>query len=196
MKAETIAAQLATKFFAHLIIRQIGDVAEHACQPQAAPWPDAMLVIVATMKIGVGQNGLPRHVVERNILRREPGCCCNDQRAAHAFRKGNRPTQCLHATKAAADDACPGVDAEQVSELRLRAHPIDHRNHWEIRAPEFVCRGVDGGRPGRTMTTAKIVHPNNEEAIRIEWSSRADNVVPPTQAIRCVGISPGNVMIA
>ena len=61
-------AQLATKFLAHAVFGQIGDVAEHACQHQAAPRYQIVVEIVPVVKFRIRANCLARYLVEGNIL--------------------------------------------------------------------------------------------------------------------------------
>ena len=100
-------AQLAAELLRHLVTREIGDVAQHAGKAQSTRRHDAMLVEVAAMEIGVGQDGLPRHLVEGDVLRRQFRRRGDHQRMADAIRVLQRPFQRLHAADGTADDRGP-----------------------------------------------------------------------------------------
>ncbi len=75
---------------------------DHARDAQAATGHHAMGVEVALVEVGVGDDGLARHLVEGDVLRRQVGRSGHGHAVAHAFRVLQRPAQRLHATQAAA----------------------------------------------------------------------------------------------
>ena len=97
-------AQRAAEFLLHLLVGQVGDVADHPRDAQAAPRLRAVRVEVAVVKIRVGEDRLARDLVERDVLRRQvrrggdhqrvadarPGSA--SPRRAPACRRGCRPS--------------------------------------------------------------------------------------------------------
>ena len=66
---QAAVAQGAAEFFAQSVFRQIGDVPHHAGDAQTAARLGAVLRVVSFVEIRVGQDGLARHIVERDVLR-------------------------------------------------------------------------------------------------------------------------------
>ncbi len=62
-------AQFAAEFLGHVVVRQVGDMADHACHAQAVFRYHAVRVKIAAMKIRIGQNRLACDIIERDILR-------------------------------------------------------------------------------------------------------------------------------
>ena len=62
-------AQFTAKLGAHALVRQVGDVAEHARDHQAAPGHHAKVVVMAVVKIGIGENRLAGDFIEGDVLR-------------------------------------------------------------------------------------------------------------------------------
>ena len=94
---QAAVAQGAAEFFAQSVFCQIGDVPHHAGNAQTAARLGAVLRVVPFVEIRVGQDGLARHIVERDVLRAQTRCGGNHQRMAHPFGEGHRPLQRLHA---------------------------------------------------------------------------------------------------
>ena len=46
------------------------------------------------------------------------------------------------------------------------------------------------------MTTPQIVHPDDEEAVGIQRSARPDDVVPPADIVRLIGIVASDVVMS
>ena len=64
-------AQFTAEFLRHIVVGQIGNMADHARDAQAVARDDTVFVKMPAMKIRIGQNRLPRHIVKRDILRRQ-----------------------------------------------------------------------------------------------------------------------------
>ena len=67
---ELVAFQVTAEFFAHGIIRQVGDMADHARQNQPPLRNYPVLLKVPTVEVGVRQDCLACHFVKGDILRR------------------------------------------------------------------------------------------------------------------------------
>ena len=67
---ELLALQATAEFFAHGVIRQVGDVADHARQHQPALGDHALFLKVSAMELRVSEDRLARHFVEGDVLRR------------------------------------------------------------------------------------------------------------------------------
>ena len=62
-------AQRASELLLHLLVGQVGDVPDHPRDAQAAPRLDPVVVEAAAVEIRVGQDRLPRDLVEGDVLR-------------------------------------------------------------------------------------------------------------------------------
>ena len=45
------------------------------------------------------------------------------------------------------------------------------------------------------MAAARIIDADDEELVGVEWSARADDVVPPPDIVRVIGIVPRDMMV-
>ena len=122
-------------------------MADHARHAQAALRHHAVRVVVAAVEVGVGDDGAPRHLVERDVLRRQVRRRRHRDAVAHALGMAQRPRQRLHAAQAAADHRGELLDAQRVDQARLRIDPVldrDHRKVGAVRAgrwPGSACIG-------------------------------------------------------
>ena len=64
--------QVPAKFFSHDVIRQVGDVPQHAGDTQTALRFRIVIVITAFVKLGIGTDSLSRHFVKGNVLGGKP----------------------------------------------------------------------------------------------------------------------------
>jgi hypothetical protein len=62
-------AQRAAEFLLHLLVGQVRDVPDHPRDHEAAPRLRSLRFEVAVVKIRIGADRLPRHFVERDVLR-------------------------------------------------------------------------------------------------------------------------------
>ena len=144
---ELALAQCAAEFLGHGIVGQIRDVTEHAREPQTAARHDAVGVVVPAVEIRVGRDGLPRHLVECDVLGGELGRCGDHECVANAVRIRDRPVQRLHGPEAATDHGGEAADAETIREARLRGNPVVDGDHREVRPPR-LGRWPDSSWPG------------------------------------------------
>ena len=79
--------QLAAKFFAHLTVGQIGDVADHARQTQPVGRDNTMFGVMSAVKIRVGEDGLAGDFVEGDVLSRQLGRRGDHNGVPDALRK-------------------------------------------------------------------------------------------------------------
>jgi len=117
------------------------------------------------------------------------------QGAEHPLGVEGRPLQHLHAAHRAAGDAEQRLDAEAVDQLRLSAHHVANRHDGEIEAVRFARGGIERGGPGGAQAAADHVGADDEEAVGVERSARADHGLPPTVAPGD-GVTVGDVLIA
>jgi hypothetical protein len=83
-----------------------------------------------------------------------------------------------------------------VQQGELRVHDIGDRQLGESGTVRLSSCGIDRGGAGGSVTSADIIHTDNEELIGIEGFSGPDKVVPPTDVtVLCpnvtYGINPG-----
>ena len=136
-------AQLTAKLLVHDIITEVGDVADHAGNAQATFGQDAVGIEMARMKIGVGDDGTARDLVERNVFCRQVGCTRHHHCMAHALWVLQRPAQGLHAPQRAAHHRRQGAYAQHIQQPGLRVDPVLHRDHREISTINPPGIGVD-----------------------------------------------------
>ena len=185
VEARRAAAQHAAELLRHRLARDVGDVADHARDAQAAHRHHALLVVVAAVEIRVGHDRLARHLVEGDVLRRELGRRGDDDRVAHALGVGERPLQRLHRAERAADHRGEALDAEAVGEARLRLDPVLDRDHREVRAPGLAGRRVDRRRAGRAEAAAEVVRADDEEAVACRAACRGRPGCPTSRRCSC-----------
>ena len=105
---------LPSEFLVHHVITEVGDVANHAGDAQTTFGHHAVLVKIAAMKIGVGDDGAARHLIEGNVFCCQVGRAGNYHGMAQAFGVLQGPAQRLHATQAAAHYGGQCLDAQTV----------------------------------------------------------------------------------
>ena len=188
--------QLASELVGHRVIGKIGDVSQHARKPQAARRHDAVLVEIAAVEFGVGQDGATSHVVERDVLGGEVRCGGDSQHMRHAVWIRQRPLHRLHAAQAAADDSGETLDAELIGQACLCIDPVFYGDHREGRAIGFARGRGYAGRAGRTMTATEIVQPDDEEFEGVDGLARPHHVVPPADVLGVVCVVTRDVVMS
>ncbi len=192
--AQSAIAQRTAEFGGHGVVAEIGDVPDHARHRQTLLGHDAVGVVVAAVKVGVGDDGAARHLVEGDVLRRKTGRCGDSRAVGHAAWMAQRPAQRLHAAQAAADDRSQALDAQPVEQPRLRIDPIFDRHHGETAAPRLASGGVEAHRAGGAEARTGIVGAQDEKALGVERFAGADQVVPPAYALGVACMRAGGVM--
>ena len=142
----------ASEFFGHVVVGQICDMADHARHAQTVFRNDAMCIKVAAMKIRIGQDGLPCHIVESDVLCREFGRRCDDNGMPDPVGILHAPGQRLHATERAAHHGGKLRNAQLVGQTCLCIDPVLDSQHGKIRAVRFPGFRIDVHRPRRTET--------------------------------------------
>ena len=124
--------KLTSELFVHHVIAEVGNVANHAGNAQAAFGHGAVLVKMTAMKVGVGDDGTARHFVEGYVLSGQVGCTGDHYGVAHPVRVLQRPAQRLHAAQRAAHYGRQLLDSESVQQAGLGINPVFHRHDGEI----------------------------------------------------------------
>ena len=146
------------------------------------------------MKIGIGGNGLPRDLVEGDVLRRQIRRAGDDDAVAQALRITDGPAQRLHGAETAAHDRGELRDAEVIGQPRLRVHPVLDGDHRKVAAPDSAGVGIDAERPGGAVAAADIVDADDKVTIGVQRLAGADHVVPPAGVGRVIGMEPGDMV--
>jgi hypothetical protein len=102
-----------------------------------------MLIIVATMEIGVRGDGAPRHFIECDVLCGQIGRGGDTHAMAHPLRVAQRPAQGLHTSQTPAHHSREPINAKRVEQTSLSIDPILHRQYRKVGAI-----GAPGGRIG------------------------------------------------
>ncbi|CAE6960098.1 conserved protein of unknown function [Ectopseudomonas oleovorans] len=192
---ELLALQATAEFLAHGVIGQVGDVADHARQHQAALGNHALLLEMAAMELRVGEDGLARHFVEGDVLRRQLGCRGDGQAVTHALRVADGPLHGLHATEAATDHGGPALDAELVGQTCLAVHPVFHGHHREVGAVGLAGGRVGAAGAGGTVAAAEVVEADDEELAGVDGLAGADAAVPPAGFAVVRAVVAGGVVV-
>ena len=169
-------------------------MADHARDAQAPPRDDALLVEMAAVEIGIGDDRAARHLVEGDVLGREVGRAGDHHRVAHAPRVLQGPRQRLHAAEAAAHHRRQLLDAQRVQQPGLGVDPVLHRDHRKVRAVDAAGVGVHVHRPGRAEARSQVVDADDEEAVGVHRLARADHGVPPALGALLAGVGAGDVV--
>ena len=171
-------------------------MADHAGDAQAAFGHHAVLVEVAAMEIGVGDDGAAGHFVEGDVLGGEVGRAGNDHRVAQPIRVLQRPAQRLHAAQAAAHHGRQRLDAQAVEQQRLRVDPVFHRDHRKVSTIDLAIGAIRIGvhRASRAKARAQVVDADNKKAVGVERLARPDHAVPPALGLGLPLVDAGHMV--
>ena len=187
-------AQRAAEARGHLLVGEVRDVPDHPRDDQAAPRLGSVRVEVTVVKIGVGEDRLPRDLVERDVLRREVRRRRDHQCMANAIRIARRPRERLHPAEAATHDRRPLPDAQPIGEPRLRVDPVLDRDERKIGPPRLPGLRVRRQRSGRPEAAPQIVDADDEESVRVERLAGTHHVVPPADVLGLVLVESRDVV--
>ncbi len=146
------------------------------------------------MEVRIGEDRLPRDLVERDVLRRQIRCGGDHERVADPVRIADRPRQRLHAAEASAHHGGPAVDTQAIGETRLRVDPVLDGDDREVGTPRLAGGGIVRRGPARAEAAAEVVHADDEEAVGIERLARTHHVVPPADVVLVTLVVAGDVM--
>ena len=156
-------------------------MANHAGDAQTALGHHAVAVKVATMEVGVGDDGPARHFVKGNVFCREVGRAGHHHGTAQTLGVQQGPGQRLHATQAAAHHRRQRLNTQPIQQQRLGMHPVFHRDHGKVRAIHLAIRAIGVGMHGAggAKTRPEVVDADDKKPIGIDRLARTDHVVPP-----------------
>ncbi len=148
------------------------------------------------MEVRIGNDCLPGHLVEGDVLCRQLGRGGNGHAVTHALRVADRPLQRLHAAKTAAHHRSPLLNAQHVGQPGLAVHPVFDGNDRKTGAVALAGFRVDAGRAGGAVAAAEVVQADDEEAIGVDGLTGADAVVPPARFAIVGAVVAGGVVMA
>ena len=158
---------------------EVGDMRGHARHGQSVARLVAEFQVAPLRPVGVGHDGLPADLVERDVLRGMPRRGGDRHGGRHPFGVTGRPRQHLHAAHGAADDAEELVDAEMIDQRHLRLHHVADGDDGKIQAPGFAGLGIDAGRSRRAHAAAEHVGADDKEAVGVDGLARSHHRLPP-----------------
>ncbi len=155
-----------------------------------------MIQITAVVKIRVGLNRLPRHLVESDVLRRQFWRGGDYQRVFDAVRVVDAPLHHLHAAEAAADHRAPVVEAQRAHEAVLGMHPVLYRHDGEIRPPVFIGSRFFGVGAAAALAAAEVVDAHHKKAVGVDGLAGADGAFPPAGLAVIHAVVASGVLVA
>ena len=148
------------------------------------------------MERRVRGDGLAGDLVERDVLCREPRCCCNDHRMTQPLRIVDGPVQRLHTAERPTNNGGPLLNAEPIRQPGLGLDPVPDGNHGKIRPIGAPGVGIDGCGAGAAVATANVVQAHHEEVIGINGFPGADAGIPPAGLTVVRRVVAGRVVVA
>lgn len=187
-------AQFSPELQMHGLVREIGDVPDHAGHGQAQVRPHSVIV-VAVPPIGIAHDGLPGHLVEGDGLGGMTACRGQGQDSFHHVWIACGPLQNLHPAQGAADHGQQTFDAEMPKQLALGPDHVGDGHDGKIQAPVPAGGGVDGGWSARTHAAANDIGTDHEIAVRIDGFAWSHIVIPPSGLVIAL-MEPGHMGVA
>ena len=137
------------------------------------------LPVAAALPVGIGEDRLPSHLVERDVLRRVIGGAGDRQGGEHRIRIARHPLQHLHPAHRAAQHGEQPRDAQVVDQHLLRTDHVVDGHRREIGAPRARAVVAQAARAGRAHAAAQHVGADDEVAVGVDRPARPHHHVPP-----------------
>jgi len=138
-----------------------------------------VLVVVAPPPVRVAHDGLPSHLVERDLHGRVPVSGGDRDDRGHHLRVGGDPLQSLHPAHGAAGDGQEALDAQRTHQQLLSTNHVGHGHDGKAEAVRPTGGRIGAARAAGAATAADHIRADHEVLVGIEGSTGAHHHIPP-----------------